>query len=77
MGSVKEERLNLLKNRLKNYYAAEEAILLNQEYVIGTKSLKRADLSTVRAAIKDLQDEIERLEGGGKNKAFRFVPRDI
>lgn len=77
MGSVKEERLNLLKNRLNNYYAAEEAILLNQEYVIGTKSLKRADLSTVRAAIKDLQDEIERLEGGGKNKAFRFVPRDI
>lgn len=77
MGNVREERLELLRTRLKNYYEAEEAILLNQEYVIGTKSLKRADLATVRAAIKDLQDEIEKIEGGGKNKAFRFLPRDI
>lgn len=77
MGNVRTERLDLLKNRLKNYYEAEEAILLNQEYVIGTKSLKRADLATVRAAIKDISAEIERLESGGKNKAMRFVPRDI
>lgn len=77
MGNVRTERLNLLKNRLKNYYEAEEAILLNQEYVIGTKSLKRADLATVRAAIKDISAEIELLESGGKNKAMRFVPRDI
>ena len=56
---------------------AEEAVLLNQEYTIGTKSLKRADLGTIRAAIKDLEKQIDLLESGGKNKAFRFVPRDI
>lgn len=77
MGNVKSERLALLRKRLKNYYEAEEAILLNQECVIGTKSLKRADLATVRAAIKDISSEIELLEAGGKNKAMRFVPRDI
>ena len=56
----------------------EEAVLLNQEYTIGTKSLKRADLSTIRAAIKELEGQIEALEStGGKNKAARFLPRDI
>ena len=32
----------------------------------------------IRAAIKDLEGQIEALENtGGKNKAFRFLPRDI
>lgn len=60
------------------YYEAEEAVLLNQEYSIGTRSLKRADLSTIRAAIRELEGQIELLENsGGKNKAFRLIPRDI
>ena len=49
LSRVKQERLERLKKRLNLYYEAEEAVLLNQEYVIGTKSLKRADLSTIRA----------------------------
>ena len=78
MGRLQNERLERYKKRLQMYYAAEEAVLLNQEYTIGTKSLKRADLSTIRAAIKDLEGQIEALENtGGKNKAFRFLPRDI
>lgn len=75
---LQKERLERYKKRLKMYYEAEEAVLLNQEYTIGTKSLKRADLSTIRAAIKDLEKQIETLEAnGGKNKAGRFIPRDI
>lgn len=77
MNHLQKERLERYKNRLKMYYEAEEAVLLNQEYTIGTKSLKRADLSSIRSAIKDLETQIMLLEGGGKNKAFRFVPRDI
>lgn len=77
MNNLQKERLERYKSRLKMYYEAEEAVLLNQEYTIGTKSLKRADLSSIRAAIKDLETQITLLEGGGKNKAFRFVPRDI
>ena len=73
-----KKRLERYKKRLEMYYEAEEAVLLNQEYTIGTKSLKRADLSTIRAAIKDLEGQIETLEAnGGKNKAGRFIPRDI
>jgi len=75
---LQKKRLERYKKRLEMYYEAEEAVLLNQEYTIGTKSLKRADLSTIRAAIKDLENQIETLEAnGGKNKAGRFIPRDI
>ena len=78
MDKLQKERLERYEKRLQMYYEAEEAVLLNQEYTIGTKSLKRADLSTIRAAIQDLESEIAKLKAaGGKNKAFRFVPRDI
>ncbi len=78
MSELKKKRLERYKKRLEMYYEAEEAVLLNQEYTIGTKSLKRADLSTIRAAIKDLEKQVESLEAaGGKNKAGRFIPRDL
>lgn len=78
MSGLREKRLERYKKRLEMYYEAEEAVLLNQEYTIGTKSLKRADLSTIRAAIKDLENQVESLEtAGGKNKAGRFIPRDL
>ena len=78
MGELREKRLERYKKRLEMYYEAEEAVLLNQEYTIGTKSLKRADLSTIRAAIKDLEKQVESLEAaGGKNKAGSFIPRDL
>lgn len=59
------------------YYAAEEAVLLNQEYTIGTKSLKRADLGTIQSTIKYLENQIEQMEAGGKNHAGRVIPRDF
>ena len=58
MTKLQKERLERYRKRLEMYYEAEEAVLLNQEYTIGTKSLKRADLSTIRAAIKDLEKAV-------------------
>lgn len=78
LSELKKERLERYKKRLNLYYEAEEAVLLNQEYKIGTRTLRRADLSTIREAIEELEGRIEALEStGGKNKAFRFLPRDI
>lgn len=75
---MQKERLERYKRRLKMYYEAEEAVLLNQEYSIGDQSMKRADLSTIRATIRELEEQIETLEAnGGRNKAFRILPRDI
>lgn len=78
MTEMQKKRLERYKKRLELYYEAEEAILLGQEYKIGTRSLKRADLSTIRGAIKDMEKQVEILEiSNGKNKAFRILPRDI
>lgn len=78
MTERQRQKRDRYKKRLEMYYAAEEAVLLNQEYRIGTRSLKRADLSAIRAAIDELEDEIADLEdSGGKRYAGRFLPRDI
>ena len=43
--------------RLKEYLDAESAILRGQSYTLDGRSLTRADLSAVRAGIKDLEAE--------------------
>lgn len=67
------ELIEILKNRLALYLEAEAAILRGAEYQIGDRRLRRPDLSAVRAAIKDLQDEIALLERrGGRVKQVVF-----
>lgn len=75
--SVKRDRLDL--------YLKREAEMLDggvQSYGIGSRNLARynTDLSTIRAAIKELEEEIATLEGalsGQKpRKAVGVVPRD-
>lgn len=66
LSRVKQEPPGKTEKALKSVLEAEEAVLLNQEYVIGTKSLKRADLSTIRATIKDIEKQVEQLEAGRK-----------
>jgi hypothetical protein len=43
--------LTLAQTQLDAYLAAEIAILSGQEYVIGSRRLKRADLAAVQAGI--------------------------
>jgi hypothetical protein len=43
--------LSLAQTQLDAYLAAETAILGGQEYVIGSRRLKRADLAAVQAGI--------------------------
>lgn len=46
---------NKIQNaRLKMYLEAEQAVLTGQSYTIGNRTLTRANLATVRAAIDDL-----------------------
>lgn len=78
LSRMQKERLERYKKRLAMYYEAEEAILLNQEYTIGSRSLKRADLKAVQEEIKNLESQVAFLEsGGGKNRVGRFIPRDL
>ncbi len=71
------DRLERAKRRLELYYKAEEAILTGQEYAIGTKRLRRADLEDVQAMIKQLERDVESIQTHGKNRALCGVPLDI
>ena len=55
-------KLEELKELLQMYREAERKILQGVEYQVGDRRLRRPDLSAVRAAIQDLEDEIALLE---------------
>ena len=66
------------KNRLKLYYEAEEKVLNSQSYTLGSKTLTRADLTSIQNMIKKLEGEIASLEQYGtmKRRSVRIVPVD-
>lgn len=72
-------RLKLKKERLQQYYDAEEKILKGQSYSIGSRSLTRANLKEVQDMISKLEAEVEALESSGTTKRAvrRFIPMDL
>ena len=68
--------LEIKKNRLKRYYEAEEKVLNSQSYTLGSKTLTRADLTSIQNMIKKLEGEISSLEqyGTTKRRSVRIVP---
>lgn len=70
--------LEIKKNRLKLYYEAEEKVLNSQSYTLGSKTLTRADLTSIQSMIKKLEGEIASLEqyGTTKRRSVRIVPVD-
>lgn len=78
-----QAELDRKKARLDLYYAQEEKMLTGgvQSYGIGSRNLARynTDLAQIRSAIKELEAEIEELEGlltGNKSrKCVGIIPR--
>ena len=70
--------LEIKKNRLKLYYEAEEKVLNSQSYTLGSKTLTRADLTSIQNMIKKLEGEIASLEQYGTmtRRSVRIVPVD-
>lgn len=79
-----KEKLDAKKQRLSAYLDREAEMLTGgvQSYGIGSRNLTRyqTDLSNIRAAIKELEKEIEQLEnqlsGRSSRRALGVVPRD-
>lgn len=69
------------KKKLETWLAAEEAIATGQRYQIDDRSLTRADLYDVRKEIEFWEGKLAVAEAeernGGRNRMFRFVPRDV
>ncbi len=66
------------KERLSMWLSAEGAVATGQEYRIGTRSLKRADLKEIRNQILFWKRQVDQLESGrkGGGRVMRVVPRD-
>ena len=71
----------LCRQRLKIWLAAEEAIATGQRYQIEGRSLTRADLYDVRKELEYWAGKLAEAKAeekcGGRNRAYRFVPRDL
>jgi len=71
----------LCEEKLKTWLAAEEAIATGQSYQIGSRNLTRADLKAVREELEYWSRHLVLAENeekqGGRNRAYRFVPRDL
>ncbi len=55
--------LEIKKNRLKLYYEAEEKVLNSQSYTLGSKTLTRADLTSIQNMIKNWKARLHRSNG--------------
>lgn len=63
--------LTTAQAQLDAYLAAETAILNGQEYVIGTRRLKRADLASVQAGITLWNQRVQDLDS--RQRRGRYV----
>lgn len=73
--------LEIAKEKLKIWLAAEEELAINQSYTIGGKTFTRADLAEVAQRIEYWNNKVITLENakkkGGRNRVYRVVPRDL
>lgn len=76
----KAEKANKLRERLEFYYKREKEMLDGgvQSYGIGTRNATRyqTDLTAIRNAIKEMEDEIAALENKTQRRAVGVIPRD-
>lgn len=70
--------LEELQTRRAAYVAAELKALQSQEYAVGqglnARRNRRADLSEIRAAIKQLDDDIAALQAAGSRRVYNLRP---
>lgn len=71
----------LCQKKLQTWLDAEESIATGQSYQIGTRMLTRADLKQVREEMEYWAGKLAEAEAeesaGGRNRLYRFTPRDV
>jgi len=73
----RKEELETARNMLKGWIRAEEAVMTGQEYRMGTKTLRRADLNMIAERVNYWKAEVNRLKGVSHMRVRQVVPRDI
>lgn len=71
----------ICEQQVNIWLEAERAIATGQSYQIGTRMLTRADLKAVREELEYWAGKLAEAEAeekcGGRNRAYRFVIRDL
>lgn len=68
---------NINDERLQNYLDAEKKALNSQEYKDGTKTVRRADLSSISNGLSGLIAAANLKDGSTVVTAKQVIPRDI
>lgn len=66
----------VIVERLELYYDAERKVLRGQSYTLGNRQLTRANLAEIRKAIKELESELEQMQGRSRGFSKRVVFHD-
>lgn len=74
--------LEIAREHYNAWLAAELAVANGQEYTIGSRQLRRADLAAIREQIKYWRGEVLKAEAqeqgkGSRGRIYRIVPRDV
>ncbi len=71
----------LCQERLNMWLDAETKVATGQKYQIGTRMLTRADLKEIRSQMEYWAGKLAEAEAeekaGGRNRLYRFTPRDV
>ena len=74
---TRREELTMAETMWKDWIMAERAVMTGQEYRIGTRNLRRADLSHIRSSIRYWKCEVDRLTGRSRTKVRQVIHRDL
>lgn len=73
--------LETAQRHLDTWLEAELAVTNAQSYTIGSRVMTKANLAEIRKTIDYWNDKVIELENakkhGGRNRAYRAVPRDL
>jgi hypothetical protein len=69
--------LERAKQHLEAWLNAELSVSTGQSYRMGTRQLERASLPEIRKSIQYWRSEISRLQGKGRRRVMRAMPRDL
>ena len=73
----KTSELDIARDMWHDWVQAERVVMTGQEYRIGSRSLRRADLREIGERIRYWKTELAKLEGKGRNRVRQVIIRDI
>ncbi|MCL1882384.1 MAG: DUF6148 family protein [Defluviitaleaceae bacterium] len=65
------------RDMLHGWIMAEQAVQTGQEYQMGTRRLRRADLREIRASVKYWSDKVDEIAGVSRIRVQQIIPRDV